>query len=194
MQSPEMKNRSHGFTLVELLITIAILGILMAIALPSYQQFVLNTRMTTQANEFLTMLNFTRSEAVKRNTRVTMCKSSDGTGCLVTALTASPASWQPGWIVFVDGSTAGIVDGTDTILRVQGALTRGSTFLANANLVNYVSFVSNGRTQLDNGGLQSGTFFLCSPDTSMLRRKIVLTQSTSRVRVDKAAASATCTS
>lgn len=194
MQNPEMKNRSDGFTLVELLVTIAILGILMAIALPNYQQFILNTRMTTQANEFLTMLNLTRSEAVKRNTRVTMCKSSNGTACVVTALSESLASWQPGWIVFVDGATAGIVDGTDTILRVQGALAGGSTLVGNSNVINYVSYVSNGRTQLANGGLQGGTFFLCSPDASVSRRKIILTQSTGRARVDKAAASASCTS
>lgn len=189
-----MKNRSHGFTLVELLVTITILGILVSIALPSYRQLILNSRMTTQANEFLTMLNFTRSEAVKRNTRVTMCKSSNGTGCVVTALTALTASWQPGWIVFVDGGTAGIIDGTDTILRVQGALTGGSTLVGNANVINYVSYVSNGQTQLANGGMQSGTFSLCSPDASVSRRKIVISQGTGRTRVDKATPSATCTS
>lgn len=183
-----MKNRSDGFTLVELLVTTAVLGILLAIAVPSYQQFILNSRMTTQANEFLTMLSFTRAEAVKRNTRVTMCKSSNGTGCSVTA--ELTASWQPGWIVFVDGATAGIIDGTDTILRVQGALTGGSTLVGDANLINFISYGSNGQTQLASGG--GGTFTLSSPDTAVAGRHIVLCPGTGRARVDKDALSAQC--
>lgn len=188
----ESKNKINGFTLVELLITIAIIGVLLSIALPNYQQLVSNTRMTTQANEFLTMLNFTRSEAIKRNTRVTMCKSSDRKTCTVTPIAELTASWQPGWIVFTDGSTAGIIDGTDTILRVQGALTGSSTLVGNANVTNYVSYVSNGQAQLANGGMQGGTFYLCSPDATLDGRNIILTQNTGRARVEKVTPPVTC--
>jgi type IV fimbrial biogenesis protein FimT len=180
-----MKSKIIGFTLIEVLITVTIVSILLAIAVPSYQQLVINNRMTTQANEFLTMLNYTRSEAVKRNTRVTMCKSSDGATCTVTALTSSTASWQSGWIVFVDGSTAGILDGTDTVLKVQGALSGNSTLVGNANVINYVSYTSSGQARLNNGGMQGGTFYLCSPDVTQDGRNIILTQSTSRVRVER---------
>lgn len=175
----------NGFTLVEMMVTVAILGILLAVGVPSYQNFILNSRMTTQANDFLTTLNYTRSEAVKRNTRVTMCKSSNGTTCEVTAITAATASWKTGWIIFGDGNTAGILDGDDTILRVQGALSGGGDLLGNANVINYVSYVGNGHSQLANGGMQGGTFSLCSPVTTGSSRNIVLTDSTGRVRVDK---------
>jgi type IV fimbrial biogenesis protein FimT len=186
-------NSRNGFTLIELLVTLVILGVLLALAAPSYRSFVLNSRTTAQANEFFSMLNFTRSEAVKRNTRVTMCKSNNQVSCAVDAPTVVSASWQPGWIVFVDGGVAGIVDGTDVVLKVQSALAAGTTLVGNANIVNYVSYVASGRTQLANGGLQGGTFSLCSSDVTLNRRRIVIAQATSKVRVDTVAAAPTCT-
>ncbi len=186
---PRHKLRAEGFTLVELMVTVAIVAIMAAIALPSYQALVINSRMTTQASEFLTTLEFTRSEAVKRNTRVTMCKSNNGTSCLINAAADLTASWQPGWIVFIDGGTAGDIDGTDTILKVHGALIGGSTLVGNILVTNYVSYMSNGLAQQAGGGMQGGTFTLCSSNTAMAGRTIVLTTGTSRARITQTACS-----
>ena len=70
-----------GFTMIELMVTVVILAVLVALAAPSYHRLVIDSRMTAQSNDFLTALHFTRSEAVKRNTTVTMCKSADGAAC-----------------------------------------------------------------------------------------------------------------
>lgn len=184
----KMNNRARGFSLVESLVTMTMLVMLIAMAIPSYLSFTIDTRMTAGANDFLTMLSFTRSEAVKRNTRVTLCKSSSGTACTTSG------DWQQGWIVFVDAPTPDIgkVDGADTILRVQGALTGASTLVGTANVANYISYVSNGQSQLGNGAMQGGTLYLCSPDATAAGRHIELSSGTGRARIERDDAPATC--
>ncbi|MEQ1593051.1 MAG: GspH/FimT family pseudopilin, partial [Thiobacillaceae bacterium] len=156
-------------------------GIVSAIALPSYRTFVLNARMTAQANEFLAMLSFTRSEAIKRNTRVTMCKSADPNAATPACTTAG--TWAQGWIVFADAGTAADATG-DTILRVHPALDGSSTMIGNTNVASYISYISNGQARMASGFGQNGTVKLCSPDSTIVGRDIVLSPFTGRARVD----------
>jgi Tfp pilus assembly protein FimT len=125
-----------------------------------------------------------------------MCKSSNGINCSVTAISELTADWKLGWIVFTDDSpspaSAGVMDGADTLLRVQGGLSGGSTLVGNANVINYISYASNGQTQLDNGGKQGGTFYLCSQDTSADGRQIIISLGTGRARVEKVSPPVQC--
>ncbi len=162
-----------GFTMIELMLTISIASILLAVAVPSYQSLMRESRLTTQANELMTSLHYARSEAVKRGMRVTICKSSDGASC------TNGSNWQDGWLIFSDASMAGTVDGVDEVLRVFPGL-NGSILGAAGNFANWVSYLPNGRSQ-GNGSLATGTFSLCNQASG---RNVVVNNS-GRPRVEK---------
>lgn len=185
-----MNHRAHGVTLVELLVTLAIVALGAAIAAPSFKGMIADTRLSAQANDLLASLKYTRSEAVKRNARVSMCKKASDNTCAATATTT--ASWQAGWLVFVDGGAVGTIDGTDTILRVQGPL-KASTLIGDGSVTNYVSYLGSGQTSASGGGTQVGTFSLCDPLATAKRKKIAVTQGSGWVGVTTVAAAATCT-
>jgi type IV fimbrial biogenesis protein FimT len=164
-----MKTRSYGFTLIELMVTLAVVAVVAAIAAPSYRNYLLDSRMSAEINEFLTAVNLARSEAVKRNATVTLCRSSTGTGC------ASSGSWEQGWIVFADlDGTVGAFGGSDVILRVHGPLTTQSTLVGTTNVASYISFIQDGRSQLADGSAQAGTVDLCVAGASAKGRRLTL--------------------
>ena len=99
----------HGFSLVELIVAIAIFGILSAIAIPSFNETILSFKLRSYANELVGHANLARGEAIKINAPVTICVSTNGTSC------STAASWEDGWIV---------LSGTNVIQR-QGAAATG---------------------------------------------------------------------
>jgi type IV fimbrial biogenesis protein FimT len=164
-----MKTRSPGFTLVELMVTLAVVAVVAAIAAPSYKNFLLDSRMSAEANEFLTSVNLARSEAIKRNETVSMCKSSSGTAC------ATSGNWAQGWIIFADrDGTVGAFGGSDVILRIHGPLTADSTLIGTTNVASYISFIPDGRSEVSPGAAQAGTVDLCVSGASAKGRRLTL--------------------
>ena len=164
--------------MIELMVTISVLAILLMIAVPSFQSLVLNGRLTATTNDLASALAMARSEAVKRATRVTVCKSAN-TGAASPTCSAA-ANWRDGWIVFVDSATAGTVDGTDSgnILRVfQPTVSNGMAIDGGANFANWLSYLPSGGS-VGNGNLANGTFTVdfatCpSPATNMARTLVL---------------------
>lgn len=86
-----------GFTLIELMVAIAVLAIVLAAAIPSFSDITLRSKLRTYAADLVASAQLARSEAINRNGQVRMCVSSNGTSC-------GSGSWEQGWIV-LHGST-----------------------------------------------------------------------------------------
>ena len=135
----------RGFTLIELIMAVAISAILLGVGIPSFQSFAQDSRVTSQTNEFVAAINTARSEAIKRSAPIGMCSSSDALTC------AASNSWTSGWIIFTDSSGAtGAIDATDTLLRAYAALGGNSTLsTAATNSIRYLPTGALGGTTVD---------------------------------------------
>src|SRR5690242_11330330 len=88
----------HGFTLVELLIAMAIAGMLLAAVAPSASAFLAAAELRGSSETLVRALSVARSEAIKRGTRVDVCPTTDRMHC------AASVTWDKGWLMFVNGA------------------------------------------------------------------------------------------
>jgi len=166
-----------GFTLMELMVTLSIAGILLGIAIPSFNDSIRNNRLTVYTNEFVTFLNLARSEAVKRGVRVTICKSSDSSTC------TNAGDWSQGWILFNDlNANAAYDSATETILKVHEGLGNNTAMIGNANVDTYISYVPSGQSQLIGGAFQAGTIKICDDRIGNVGKNLII-NSVGRLRI-----------
>ncbi len=171
-------NNYRGFSLIELMITLAVIVVLLTVGVPTFNTFIKNNRLKTATNNLVTALNLARSEAIKRGLRVSVCKSADGATC------AAANGWDQGWIVFTDqNDNAAYNSGSETLLRVFSGLSPALTLTGNGQVVNYISYIANGQSQLVSGALQLGKLSLCDDRSGNVGRDLVLS-STGRVRLE----------
>jgi type IV fimbrial biogenesis protein FimT len=166
-----MKKKS-GFTLLELLITVALIAVVTALAIPGMSTFSKNDRLTTNINTMIGHLAYARSEAVKSSAQVSICASSDAANC-------TGGNWEDGWIVYVDSDSNGSFSEDTTtgevILRANQALDGGNKLSPTANYASQVTY--------DNRGFVTATggFLLCDNRNGAFGKTITISN-TGRVR------------
>jgi len=172
----KISENNTGFTLIELMVTVAIAGVVLGIGIPSFNEAIRNSRLTTSANELISALNLTKSEAIKRGVQVTMRRK--GT---------TSKHWEEGWDVFVDSDSSNAFnddgDGTlcetnadgspteDCLLRTYDALSIGLTLITGASsFKDYAAYLPTGMSK---GGV-GDTFHLCQAGDVPSSKEIVL--------------------
>lgn len=165
----EKTTKSAGFTLIEMIITLAIAAILLAVAVPSLRESMQKNRTTAASNELTGSMNVARSESVKRGTRVVVCKSANNADCV----TSNAAGYEQGWIIFVDSNNDAVRDAGEAILRVHEAVGGGVTMIGAGNdLDQYISYMPEGRALVKASATpQTGSIAVSACDTVAAENK-----------------------
>jgi type IV fimbrial biogenesis protein FimT len=174
------RRAARGFTLIELMIVLAITSILLGTAVPSFLGVIRSMKLTNSANDLFSSLALARSEAAKRHDRVALCKSADGKSC------APAGGWEQGWIVFHDANDNGKRDGDEQIVSRVDPLPKDMRLSGNLNVSKYVSYASTGETKLASGAFQAGTITLCNASGGKEDARQIVLNSVGRPRVQKA--------
>lgn len=161
--------RQEGFTLLELLVTISIAAILVAVAVPGLTRFVQNSREDSEADSLISSLQYARSEAVKRDANVEICASADEATC------SGGTAWNTGWIVETTAVPPAVPEVLQAIPALGGGNTLSGTF--NGAGINQVIFQPNGFVAAAGGaGLYLTTYFkLCDPRGANYARDVEVT-------------------
>jgi len=132
------KRYGSGFTMTELIITMAIVVILLAIGIPSFKYVTVSNRISTEVNGLLGDMQFARSEAVKQGLPVTVCASDNATSANPTC--SGGTAWQSGWIVFLDSNSNQTVDPGEQVIRTQSQFSSTDTFVPDNGALSWVTF------------------------------------------------------
>jgi type IV fimbrial biogenesis protein FimT len=159
--------RGGGFTLVELIVTLTVAGILSTFAIPQFFQIIRAQGISSQVNEFVTDINFARSEAIKRAVNIGVCPGTTTAGCTGT--------WNGGYIVFVDADGDNAWSAGETVLRAREALASGYAITASATTP-IIVFSGSGALSVTaaNTVVGAGTYAFCRNGVTTAGKQVSL--------------------
>lgn len=151
----------QGFSLMELMVTLSVAGILLGIAAPAFNDLLLDSKRTAAVNAFAHSIHLARMAALNHGRTVSICRSLDGQTC-----SNDTVDWQAGWIVFVnaDRDEPPVRDTHEPILSVQGAAS-GNTISSNRRSYSF---------QPHTNGVVNGTLVFCDSRGPTQARAIII--------------------
>jgi type IV fimbrial biogenesis protein FimT len=161
----------RGMTIIEMMLTLGIVGVLVALAMPSFQTVLQNSRIRSQASDLMANLAIARAESTKRAVRVTLCPVPSVT-VATPVCTPSATGWTDGYIVFADTDGNGAFNTGEVLIAVSEKLAGGNTLTssgftgnnaAGTAINNELQFRTSGTTNLPAAG---GSFKLCDSRTT----------------------------
>lgn len=169
----------RGLSLLESVVGLALAAGVFAVSVPAMQGWLHAADLAAAANELLADLHLARSEALKRNRRVALCKSADGQQC------SAERGWEQGWILFHDENNDGSVDAGEELIYRREALPAHLSLAGNQPVAKYISFTALGVTKTTGGGFQAGTLTLCRRSARATPSRQVILNSVGRPRVQR---------
>lgn len=158
---------TSGFTLVELMVVIAIVAILLAIGLPSFQGSLRSNRVATTTNELLASLNLARTEAIRSTRPGVLCASADGSVC--------GTDWNAGWMVWPDLDNDSTRDANEAVVRyVQGKANLDVSATGDGVNIGIIRFDSRGRPVNNDVDHELVIASQACPTGQYLRRRMTL--------------------
>ena len=163
---------NQGFTLVEMIIAVAIAAIVLGMGVPGFQQLIRANRTVTEVNRLVTALSLARSEAVKRNATV--------------AMRPSGVNWENGWVVFTDNVTQnGTIDAGEQTLQVYEGMPQGYTLRpAGLTFTDWIAFQPTGQ-MLGSGGAATDSFRVCDDTQAAAERRLIQVNLIGRANASK---------
>ena len=170
----------NGFTLIELMITVAIVAVLIGLAAPSFVQTLKQNRLQMESEDFFVSLILARSEALKRNQPVAVCKSADGATCTTSD------NWDQGWIIYADENADAAKQAAEPVISASEGFDSGNTLRVTGNdLDDQVVY------QVDGTPSGTETFVFCDVDEDTTIAREVVISATGRPRSSKTTADCT---
>jgi type IV fimbrial biogenesis protein FimT len=164
---------NNGFTLIELMVTLAVIAIVATIAVPVMSDMITRSRTTATFNELQGLISYARSESAKTpGNSILLCASANGTGC------TGQQNWNVGWLIARDINGNSSVDVGDTVLKVISPLASGLSLEVKsaASATFATSALSLTRNGAPAGGNQA-TFKLCDAFGASEARGVIMTVS-----------------